>query len=70
MEVIIIINYTPSHFEISSPLSPYDQNLKAPYYQVLIYFGSHSLILKEEKKALIFKQNVIPSEIQKSVNAT
>lgn len=70
MEIIIIIKYTPSNFEISSLLSPYGQNLKAPYYQLLIYFGNHSLILKEEKKALAFKQNAIPSEIQKSVNAT
>lgn len=71
MEIIITIKYTPSNFEISSLLSPYGQNLKAPYYHVLIYFGNHSLILKEEKKkAFAFKQNAIPSEIQKSVNAT
>ena len=50
-----------------SPLSPYGQNLKVPYYQVLIYFGNHSLILKE-KETFIFKQNAILSETKKKIS--
>ena len=53
MEIIIIIKiiYAVQFRNFVAAVSLWS-NLKAPYYQVLIYFGRHSLILKEEKKHL------------------